>query len=153
MPKAQTVFHGTSHAFRVEIEDHGLRSRPGKTRGTRVSLSRELALVHASAYCAFMMLTQQLPPKALICTATITDDRIREGAPTNPLAGMGVGPYSVPVVGPALVVPEGIKAAEVKVEEMPLNFLYDPEAARRALAVFERLTDKKITVKPSKRRA
>lgn len=145
------VYHGTSHAFRVEIEDFGLRVRPGKTRGARISLSRELALVHASAYCAFMMLKEELPPKALIAKATIDERRIREGAPKNPLAGMEIGPYKVPVVGPALVLPDGLRAAEITLEEVELKFLFDPGAAKRALHIFERMTDKKITIQPTRR--
>lgn len=150
MPDLITVYHGTSHAFRVEIEDHGLRTRPGKTRGTRVCLRRELAMTHAAAYCAFIMMTQQLPPKALIAKATIDRNRVREGAEKNPLAGMGFGPDMEPVVGPALVVSDGLRKHEITLEEVELKFLFDPEAARRALAIFERLTDKKITIQPSR---
>ena len=151
MAKQITVYHGTSHAFRVEIEDFGLRVRPGKSRGTRVSLTRELALLHASAYCAFMMLTEHLPPKALLVSATIDERRVREGAPKNPLAGMQVGPHKAPVVGPALVLSGGLSKDEVRLEEVDMKFLHDPEAARRALIIFERMTDKKITVQPRRR--
>jgi hypothetical protein len=151
MPDLVTVYHGTSNAFRVEIEDHGLRSRPGKTTGTRISLTRELALVHAGAYCAYLMLREQMPPKALICKATVDKRRIREGAPKNPLAGMGFGPYSAPVVGPALVLPGGIGPKEITFEEVDMSFLFQPEPARRALAVFERMTDQKIVLQPRRR--
>jgi hypothetical protein len=147
----RTVYHGTSHTFRVEIEDFGLRARKGKSQGTRVALSRELALVHASAYCAFMMMTEQMPPKALIVKATIDERRIREGAAENPLAGVLIGPFKTPVVGPALVLPDGLRANELQIEEVEMNFLFDPQAAARALDFFERLTDKKITIRPQSR--
>lgn len=145
-----TVRHGTSNAFRVEIEDHGLRARPGLTRGVRVAFARELALAHAAGYCAYLMLTEQLPPKALIATATIERSRIREGAEKNPLAGMGFGLNNAPVVGPALVVPGGIRKEEIKLDEVEMKWLLDPEAGRRALAIYERLTDKKITIQPER---
>jgi hypothetical protein len=147
----RTVYHGTSHAFRVEIEDFGLRARPGKSQGARIALSRELALVHASAYCAFMMMTEQMPPKALIVSATVDERRIREGAAKNPLAGVPIGPFKTPVVGPALILPDGLRPNEVKVEEVEMNFLFEPEAAARALGFFERLTDKKITIRSQSR--
>lgn len=154
----QTVYHGTSHGFKVEIEDHGLRARPGLSKGTRISLMKDLALVHASAWCAYIMLTEQLPPKALIAKATIDSRRIRESADKNPLADLGrLRLPGLPfagseVVGPALVVPGGLTAAEITLEEVDLPFLYGAEPARRALAIWERMTDNKITMAPPGRR-
>jgi hypothetical protein len=144
-----TVIHGTSHSFEAEIEDHGLRVRPGKSRGTRVSLTRELATVHAAAFCAYVMMAEQLPPIALLCTATIERNRITEGVGQNPLTGLGFGPNGeMPVVGPSLVVPGGIRAEELTLEQIKLPMLFDAEAARRALVVFERLTDRKVALVP-----
>lgn len=147
----QVVYHGTSHAFRVEIEDFGLRPRPGKTKGTRISLSRDLALLHASAWCAYMMLKEQLPPKALIVSATVDRRRIRESAPENPLAGMDVGPLKAPIAGPALVLPGGLRKEEIRVEEVDMKFLYEPQAGKRALQIFERLTDRKLVIQDRRR--
>ena len=147
MPDLLTVYHGTSHGFKVEIEDHGLRVRPGKSKGTRVCLSRELALAHASGFCAYVMMQEQLPPIALLCSATIERSRIRESGP-NPLAGLGFGPEQRPVVGPSLVVPGGIRKQELKLEQVKLPLLYEPEAAKRALAIFEKLTDRKVALVP-----
>jgi hypothetical protein len=148
MAKQLTVYHGTSHAFRAEIEDHGLRVRPGLTRGVRVALRRELALAHAAAYCAYIMLTQQLPPKALIAAATIDERRVREGAEKNPLAEFAIG--GLPVAGPALTVPDGLRKDEIRLTETELKFLYEPAAAKRALDMWERLTDQKITIEPTR---
>lgn len=145
-----TVYHGTSHTFRIEVEDYGLRSRPGRSRGVRVALRRELALAHAAAYCAHIMLTEQLPPKALICEATIERSRIREGTERNPLADFVIAGRAV--VGPSLTVPGGIRKEELKLSETELKFLFDPTAAKRALEMFERLTDPK-TVDQDKRRS
>lgn len=142
------VYHGTSHAFRVEIEDHGLRARPGKTRGVRVAFDRRLALLHSSAYCAYMMMVQALPPKALIVAAKIDKRRIREGAEKNPLAEFSRP--EAPIVGPALVVPDGILKSEIHLEEIPMPWLKDPVAGKRAIEIYERLTDQKITVEPGR---
>lgn len=148
MPNYVNVIHGTSHGFKVEIEDFGLRSRPGKSKGTRIALSKELALVHASAFCAFVMMQEQLPPIALLCFARIEKTRIREGAEKNPLIGMGAGSGMPPVVGPSLVVPGGIRKHEISYEEVKLPMLFEPEAAKRALKVFEALTDRQIALVP-----
>lgn len=143
-----TVFHGTSHVFRVEVEDHGLRARPGKTRGVRIALDRKLAMLHASAYCAYMMMTQAMPPKALIATASIDKHRIKEGAPVNPLAEFGTP--QAPIVGPALTVPEGIAKHEISLTEIPMPWLKNPAAGKRAIEMWERLTDQQITIEPAR---
>lgn len=149
MPDLVTVYHGTSNAFRAEVEDHGLRARPGLTKGTRISLRRELALAHAAAYTAFMMMTEYMAPKALLCKATIERSRIRESTEKNPLAEFVVEGRTV--VGPALTVPAGIRREEISLEEVEMNFLFDPRAGQKALMMFERLTDRKVTLQPRRR--
>jgi hypothetical protein len=138
------VYHGTSHAFRIEIEDYGLRSRPGLSRGVRIALRPELALAHASAYCAYLMMLEHLPPKALVAKATIERSRIREGVGENPLKDFVIAGRTV--VGPALTVPDGIRRDEIELKEIELKFLFNPAAAKRALDLWERLTDKKVVL-------
>lgn len=148
MPNYVTVYHGTSHGFEVEIEDHGLRVRPGLSKGTRVCLRRELALVHAMGWSAYIMLTQQLPPIGLIASATIEKNRVREGVEKNPLADMPGLPGMERVIGPSLVVPGGIRPEEIKLEQVKLPMLYDPAVAKKAIEVWERLTDRTVSLVP-----